>query len=76
MPNMWGDELVRRFKSGEGHCPRDFVVYTNTADPGEADRARKTGHKFLNTPTDLDTLLESLVKICVRHHLIKKIEER
>ncbi len=76
MPSMWGDELVRRFKAGEGHCPRDFVIYTNTADPGEVDRARKTGHKFLNRPTDLDTLLEALVKICVRHHLIKKIETR
>ena len=73
MPEMWGDELVRRFKAGEGVCPRDFVIYSGVGDPQEVDRARRIGHKFLTKPTDLDALLESLKKICIRHRLLKKI---
>ena len=29
MPHMWGDELIRRFRAGEGHSPKDFVIYTS-----------------------------------------------
>jgi len=72
MPHMWGDELVHRFKAGEGHCPRDFVIYTSISDPAEIDRARKLGHKVLGKPTDLDALVEILKKICVRHNLLHK----
>ncbi|MCM8776001.1 MAG: response regulator [Candidatus Omnitrophica bacterium] len=72
LPHMWGDELVRRFKAGEGRCPRDFVIYTSLGDLSEIDRAQKLGYKFLSKPTDLDTLFEVLAKICLRHHLVRK----
>ena len=72
MPHMWGDELIKRFKAGEGRCPKDFVIYTSITDPQEVERARKLGHKFLAKPTNLDSLVEVLKKICVRHHLIRK----
>ena len=72
MPHMWGDELIERFKAGEGHSPKDFVIYTSVADPGQADRAKKLGYKFFSKPTDLETLVEVLKKICVRHKLLRK----
>lgn len=73
MPRMWGDELITRFKSGEGHCPRDFIIYTSITEPREIERAKKLGHKFIAKPTDLDVLLEVIIKLCVKHHLLKKI---
>ena len=73
MPRMWGDELIHRFKSGEGHCPRDFIIYTSITEPREIERAKKLGHKFIAKPTDLDILLEVIIKLCVKHHLLKKI---
>ena len=72
MPHMWGDELVKRFKAQEGHCPKDFVIYTSVTDPQEVERAKKLGHKFLSKPTDLEALVEVLKKICVRHNLLRK----
>ena len=72
MPHMWGDELIERFKSGEGNSPKDFVIYTSVADPGPADRAQKLGDKFFSKPTDLETLVDVLKKICVRHKLLRK----
>lgn len=75
MPHMWGDELIRRFKNGEGHCPRDFIIYTSVTDPAEIERAKKLGHKMLSKPTDLDILFQLLQKICVRHRLLKKKSE-
>lgn len=71
MPHMWGDELVRRFKAGEGHCPKDFVIYTAVSDPHEMSRAKKLNHKYLAKPTDLDALVEVLRKICLRHNLLR-----
>jgi len=73
MPGMWGDELIKRFKAGEGHCPRDFVIYTSITDPGQIERAKKLGHKLIAKPTDLDILLDVLIKMCVQHHLLKKV---
>ena len=73
MPRMWGDELINRFKSGEGHCPRDFIIYTSITEPREIEGAKKLGHKFIAKPTDLDILLEVIIKLCVKHHLLKKI---
>ena len=72
MPHMWGDELVKRFKAGEGHSPKDFVIYTSVTDPKEIERAKKLGHKFLAKPTNVDVLVEVLKKICVRHKLVRK----
>lgn len=73
MPKMWGDELIMRFKSGEGHCPRDFVIYTSVTESREIERAKQLGHKFIAKPTDLDILLEVLIKLCIKHHLLKKV---
>lgn len=70
MPHMWGDELIRRFKSGEGHAPQDYVIYSSVSDPEEVSRAKKLGHKMLTKPTDIETLFEVLKKICVRHRLL------
>ena len=72
MPHMWGDELIKRFKAGEGRCPKDFVIYTSVTDPKEVERAARLGHKFLSKPTHLDALVEVLEKICVRHNLLRK----
>jgi DNA-binding response OmpR family regulator len=72
MPHMWGDELIERFKSGEGHSPKDFVIYTSVTDPVETERAKKLAHKFLSKPTQIETLVEVLKKICVRHKLLRK----
>ena len=72
MPHMWGDELIERMKSGEGHCPKDFVIYTSVADPVQVERAQKLGHKFFSKPTHLEVLVETLKKICVRHKLLRK----
>lgn len=71
MHGIWGDELVRRFKAGEGHCPKDFVIYTASTDPQEVERARRLGHKILAKPTHLEALIEVLKKICVRHELLR-----
>ena len=67
---LWG--LIERFKAGEGHSPKDFVIYTSVADPGQLARAKKLGYKFFSKPTDLETLVEVLKKICVRHKLLRK----
>ena len=72
MPHMWGDELIKRFKSGEGRSPKDFVIYTSVSNPQEIQRAKKLGHRILTKPTDLDVLLEVLKKICIRHNLLRK----
>ena len=72
MPHMWGDELIERFKAGEGHSPKDFVIYTSVSDSDELERAKKLSHKFLSKPTQLETLVEVLKKICVRHKLLRK----
>lgn len=72
MPGMWGDELIRRFKAGEGSCPRDFLIYTSVTDPRQIERARKLGHKLIAKPTDLDVLRDILIKMCAQHHLLKR----
>lgn len=72
MPHMWGDELIERFKSRQGHCPKDFVIYTSITDPVEIERVKKLTHKFLSKPTQLETLAEVLKKICVKHRLLRK----
>lgn len=72
MPHMWGDELIQRFKAGEGHSPKDFVIYTSVADPAHIDRAKKLGYRCFSKPTDLETLVDVLKKICVRHKLLRK----
>jgi len=71
MKEMWGDEMIRRFKSGEGFCPKDFIVYTTTGDPQQLSRAKGLEYKLITRPTDLDVLLEGLKKICVRHGLVR-----
>lgn len=72
MPHMWGDELIERFKAGEGHSPKDFVVYTAVDGPEELGRVKKLGYKYFSKPTNLETLVEVLRKICVRHKLLRK----
>ena len=72
MPHMWGDELIERFKRGEGCSPKDFVIYTSVSDPNEVERVKKLAHKFLSKPTQLETLVEVLKKICIRHKLLRK----
>lgn len=72
MPHMWGDELIERFKRGEGHSPKDFVIYTSASNESEACRAKKLGYKMLAKPTQIDTVVEILKKICVCHRLLRK----
>jgi len=67
-----GDELIERFKRGEGHSPKDFVIYTSVSNTGELDRAKKLGYKMLSKPTQIETVVEILKKICVRHRLLRK----
>ncbi len=72
MPHMWGDELIKRFKAGEGCAPKDFIIYTAVTESEEVARAKRIGHKFLTKPANLDALLEAITKICVKHNLVKK----
>ncbi|MEI6425332.1 MAG: response regulator, partial [Lentisphaerota bacterium] len=72
MPHMWGDELIERFKRGEGYSPKDFVIYTSVSNESESDRAKKLGYKMLSKPTQIETVVEILKKICVRHKLLRK----
>lgn len=72
MPHMWGDELIERFKTGEGCSPKDFVIFTAVDDVQEMKRARKLGHRIFSKPTDFDKLVEVLKKICVKHKLLRK----
>jgi len=72
MPHMWGDELIERFKRGEGHSPKDFVIYTSVSNIDESARAKKLGYKILSKPTQIETLVEILKKICVRHKFFRK----
>lgn len=72
MPHMWGDELIERFKRGEGHSPKDFVIYTSVSNESESDRAKKLGYKMLSKPTQIETVVEILKKICIRHKLLRK----
>jgi len=72
MPHMRGDELIERFKAGEGHSPKDFVIFTAVESTEEMKRAKKLGHRIFAKPTDLDKLVEVLKKICVRHNLLRK----
>jgi len=71
MPHMWGDELIRRFRAGEGCPPKDFVIYTSITNPEEIERAKQLEHKFLSKPTNLEVLVDVLKKICVKHNLLK-----
>jgi len=72
MPHMWGGELIERMKSGEGHCPKDFVIYTGVEDPVQVEQARKLGYKFFSKPAQLEVLVEVLKKICVKHKLLRR----
>ena len=72
MPHMWGDELIERFKAGEGHSPKDFVIFTAVDGIEEMKRAKKLGHRIFAKPTDFVKLVEVLKKICVRHKLLRK----
>ena len=74
MPHMWGDELIERFKSGEGHTPKDFVIHTSVTDPLELEHLKKMTYKLLSKPTKTETLAKVLKKICVRHKLLRKKE--
>ena len=76
MPKMWGDELVERFKAGEGYCARDFVIYTSITNPDEAHRAKGLGYKYLSKPTNIEVLFEALKKICVKHNLLVQKKEK
>ena len=72
MPHMWGDELIERFKRGEGHSPKDFVIYTSVSNESESGRAKKLGYKMFSKPMQIEVLVEALKKICVRHRLLRK----
>lgn len=74
MPGMSGDELIRRLKSGEGYCPREFVIYTGVVEPELLASAKNSGHHVMKKPADLDTLFEVLKRICLRQRLIARRE--
>ena len=72
MPHMWGDELIERFRKGEAHQPKDFIVFTGADAPAEQQKVRKAGYKVLTKPAKIEELVDVLKKICVRHNLLKK----
>ncbi len=72
MPHMWGDELIERFRRGEAHAPKDFIVFTGADASQERQKVRKAGYKVLTKPAKIEELVEVLKKICVRHGLLKK----
>jgi len=73
MPHMWGDDLIKCFERGEGHSPKDFIIYSSISDPSQVTRARSLGYKFLPKPTDLDTVVDVLKKLCIRHQLLRPL---
>ncbi len=72
MPHMWGDELIERFKAGEGYAPKDFIIYTAVDAAEELRRAKQLGYRFFPKPTAVETLMEVIKKICVKHKLLRK----
>ena len=73
MPYMWGDELIDRFKAGFAFCPKDFIIFTGAADePSDRSKIKKAGYKVLSKPGRIEDLVEVLIKICLRHNLLKK----
>jgi len=76
MPHMWGDELIERFKAGEGCSPKDFVIFTGVDNTEEMKRAKKLGHRVFAKPTDFEKLVDVLKRICVRHNLLRKKPKR
>lgn len=75
MPYIWGDELIGIFKAKEAFCPKDFIIFSGSDLPEEIERSRKTGHKVIHKLARDDMLLDTLERICVRHHLLKKISK-
>jgi len=74
MPHIWGDELIDLFKAGRGHCPKDFIIYTSTHEGDHLARAKRHTYKYLTKPVDIDVIIETLTKICIKHNLLKKAE--
>lgn len=72
MQHMWGDELIEKFKAGEAHCPKDFIIFTAADLPEYREKAKKAGYKYLTKPAKIDELFEVLKKICVRHNLLTR----
>lgn len=72
MPNMWGDQLIEKFKSGITHCPKDFIVFTGADSPEERSQARRAGYKLISQSAKIEELIDVLMKICVRHNLLAK----
>ncbi len=72
MPHMWGDELIDKFKAGFAYCPKDFIIFTGTSSEEERSKVRRSGYKVLSKPGRIEELVEVLIKICVRHNLLKK----
>ena len=72
MPHMWGDELIDKFKAGIAYCPKDFIIFTGTDEPAERSKIRRAGYKVLTKPGRIEDLIEVLIKICLRHQLLKR----
>jgi len=74
MPHMWGDELIAKFKNGDAHCPKDFIIFTAADVPEQRLKARQAGHTYLTKPSEFEKLTSAMTKICVRHNLLKKMK--
>lgn len=72
MPNMWGDQLIEKFKKGAAYCPKDFIVFTGADSPAERSQARRAGYKLIDQPAKIEELIDVLIKICVRYNLLIK----
>ena len=69
MPDMWGHELIRHFKNGQGHVPKDFIIYSSCKDPEQIDYFKKSHYSVFLDLMQLEVLVEHLKNICSRHQL-------
>jgi len=73
MQHMWGDELIRRFQSGEAHTPKDFIIFTGTDTQEFRKKAANAGYTFLTKTAGMEDVFDAVKKICIKHKLLEKI---
>ena len=72
MSDMWGHELIDHFKTGKGHSPKDFIIYSSFAEPKQMDPILKLGYPVFLDLMQLEVLVECLKKMCVQHRLVRE----
>lgn len=70
-----GDELIDTFKTARAFCPKDFMIFSGSdIPPDQKEKLKKEGYLLLSKLAGIETLVENLKRVCVRHKLLKKIQ--